>query len=316
MKKPLLKTISYILVMIALFSLAPLSASAASSGSSAGTVSVSSGSLYVRGSASTSGTILTALPQGSYLTLISKSGSWWRVEYAEGKYGYCYASYITQVSGAYSAYATGSLNVRSGASTSYSVIGWLSAGEYIVVLSSSGTWKKVLYEGDNIGYASGKYLSSDSSTISLNVPSYKQTDSRWASTQVGVSGRTIGDIGCSTVALAMSESYRTGTTIYPDDMEARLSYTSGGAVYWPSNYTAYAGSDYLSFIYSLLKSGKPVLVGSKNSYGGQHWVVVTGFNGGPLSASSLSINDPGSVSRTTLQQFFAAYPYFYKLMYY
>ena len=148
------------------------------------------------------------------------------------------------------------LNVRSGAGTSYGIIGWINAGEYVVALSSSGTWKKILYEGSQVGYASGNYLSSGTSSIALSVPSYKQTDSRWASSQIGTSGRTISDIGCSTVALAMSESYRTGTTIYPDAMSKRISYTSGGAVYWPSNYTAYTASDYLSVIYNLLKSGK------------------------------------------------------------
>ena len=320
MRKNALKLFSCILIVILLMSIMPVTALAATANSSAGVVSVSYGALNVRESASTSSSIITSLPKGSYVTLLSKSGSWWNVEYAKGQYGYCSAAYIMQVSGAYGASPAGSLNVRSGPGTSYGVIGWLNSGEYAVVLSSStDTWKKILFNGTKVGYVNGKYLQTAASysAVSLNVPSYKQTDSRWAYTTIGSTGKTIGAIGCATTALAMTESYRTGTTIYPNAMASQLSYTSGGAVYWPSNYTAYTGSDYLTKVYQQLKSGKPVLVGLRTSAGSQHWCVVTGYVGGTsLNAASFTVNDPGSSLRTTLQQVIGAYPYFYKLMYY
>jgi len=318
--KKLYRILSIILVVIAIAGAVPISALAADGASTAGVVSLNSGVLNVRGSASTSGAILTTLANGSYVTLISRSGSWWKVEYAKGKYGYCHEAYIKQVSGSYPAYTEGSLNIRSGPGTSYGVIGWLNSGEYAIVLSSSGKWKKILYSGTKTGYASGDYLKTGSggySAVSLSVPSYKQNDSRWAGTKLGSSGGTIGGIGCSTVALAMTESYRTGTTITPSAMASRLKYTSGGAVYWPDNYSAYTGGDYLSVAYNKLKAGRPVLVGLKNSWGGQHWVVVKGYSGGSaLSASGFTINDPGSNTRTNLQQVISSYPYFYKIMYY
>ena len=327
MKKLIFRTASAILVFMLILSTANMAAFAATSDSSAGIISLTSGSLNVRSSASTTSTILTALPKGGYITLLSKSGSWWRVEYAAGRYGYCSAAYVNQVSGTYAAYSTASLNVRSGPGTDNSIISWINQGQYVVVLSSSGTWKRVLFNGTKIGYVSGTYLSSGSASpspsastiasVSLAMPSYKQTDSRWAYAEVGTSGSTISTIGCSTTAIAMSESYRTGTTIYPDQMENKLNYTAGGSVYWPSNYSAYTGSDYLKVTYDLLKSGRPVLVGLKNSYGSQHWVVVTGFAGGTsLSASSFSVNDPGSNSRTNLQQVINSYPTFYKMLHY
>lgn len=319
MKNFTTRVLTSFLILSILCSYAGMGAEAATSSSMAGKITVSSGNLNVRSSASASSSILTKLPSGSYVTLLSQSGGWWYVEYSKGQSGYCSSSYITQLSDTYAAYVGSSLNVRSGPGTSYGVIGWLNSGDYAVVLSSSGTWKEVLFNGSSRGYLNGSYLKTgaDYSSISLGVPSFKQTDSRWANTPIASSGGTIGTIGCSTVSLAMSESYRTGTTIYPNDMVKKLSYTSGGAVYWPSNYTTYSGSDYLSTIYSLLKAGKPVLVGSKDDYGRQHWVVVTGFIGGSsLSALGITINDPGSSSRTTLQQYFIAYPNFYKIMYY
>jgi hypothetical protein len=65
-----------------------------------------------------------------------------------------------------------------------------------------------------------------------------------------------------------------------------------------------------------LKQGKPVLLGAKNVYGSQHWVVITGFAGGSLTAANFTIHDPGSNSRTSLQQFLNVYPNFYKYFYY
>jgi len=110
----------------------------------------------------------------------------------------------------------------------------------------------------------------------------------------------------------MMESYRTGTIVTPPVMASRLTYTSGGGVYWPNNYTFFFTNSY-SAIYQALKSGKFVLYGAKNYSGGQHWVVITGFTGGSaITASGFTINDPGSSTRTTLQQYLNSYPVFYK----
>lgn len=300
----------------------PIRANAAAS-SKAGIVSTAGGSLNVRSGASTGSSIVTRLANGSYVTLISKSGSWWQVEYGKGQYGYCHADYVKTASSSAATVATssGSLNVRSGAGTSYTRVGSLSKGETVIVLSSSNGWSRILYHGAKTGYVSSQYLSTGSGTstgsyaaVSLSVPSYKQTDSRWANVTIGSSGKTMAKIGCATTAIAMMESYRTGTTIYPNAMAKKLSYTSSGSVYWPSHYTVVTSSSgYLSAIYQQLKAGKPVLFGAKNSYGSQHWVVITGFTGGSsLTASAFTIHDPGSSSRTNLQQFLSVYPNFYK----
>lgn len=321
------KFTSFILALILILGAlsVPMSANAATTSSKAGTVSVTSGKLNVRSSASTSASVVSSLSKGSYVTLMSKSGNWWRVEYADGKYGYCHADYIKTATGtpATVKISSGSLNVRSGAGTSYSKIASLYKGEIVIVLSKSGSWSRILFNGTKTGYVSSQYLSTETSSsnyskVSLSVPSFKQTDSRWANVKIGSSGKTIAQIGCATTAIAMMESYRTGTTIYPDAMSNKLSYSSTGNVYWPSNYTVVTSSSgYLSGIYNQLKNGKPVLFGAKKSSGTQHWVVITGYTGGSsLTASAFTINDPGSNSRTTLQQFLNEYPVFYKYFHY
>lgn len=296
---------------------------AANADSKAGVVSTAGGMLNIRSQASTGSAVVASLNKGSYLTLMEKAGAWWKVEYARGKYGYCHGDYITAVSGVPVTVKiqSGSLNVRSGPGTAYAKTGSLSKGETVIAFSTVSGWSHILYHGTKTGYVSGQYLwgsTSDYPAVSLNVPSFKQTDSRWANVLIGQSGKTMARIGCATTGIAMMESYRTGKTIYPDAMSRQLRYTASGSVYWPSHFTAVTGSaGYLRGIYNLLKQGKPVLLGAKNAYGSQHWVVVTGYTGGStLSASGFAILDPGSNSRMNLQQFLNAYPTFYKYFHY
>ena len=301
--------------------------SAADGQSYGGRVTTSSTSLNVRSAPASSSSRVTSLARNGYVTVVGTSGSWYKVEYADGIYGYCHANYLTPVSGSFPAYVSasgGNLNVRSGAGTSYSVKTTLPHGKCIVVIGQSGNWYRVIYNGDEVGYVSKSYISvskpsavtSAYTSVYLSVPSYKQNDSRWAYDKIGYSGYTIGQIGCTTTALAMTESYRLGYTVYPDAMEDRLSYSSGGALYWPSNYIQYYNSDYLAKAYELLKAGKPVIIGAKTSSGKTHWVVITGFKGGSLILSNFLINDPGSASSTTLATYMAKYPIYMKLAYY
>ena len=289
---------------------------------SAGTVRVSSGTLNVRSAPSTSSSITASLKKGSHVTLISRSGSWWYAEYSQGKFGYLHASYITDGGGKEMTVklTSGTLNVRSGAGTSYARTDSLKNGEEVIVISSSGAWSYVLYRGNKTGYVSSKYLTKTDSSydaVRLSVPSYKQADSRWANVTLGSSGKLMRYVGCATTGIAMMESYRTGKTVYPDAMSKQLRYTSSGNVYWPSNFVAVTSkTGYLDAIYDKLASGKPILFGAKTSSGKQHWVVITGYTGGELSASGFLINDPGSKTRETLAQFLAQYPVFYKYFYY
>ncbi len=316
------KTISMLTVMavcMTFFLISP-KAQAADDIYGAGKVATSSTALNVRSAPSSKANIQGTVAKNSYVTLLYESGNYWYVSYGPYKYGYCHKNYITTVSQNTARVKTtsGSLRVRASASLSADIKDYLATGTSVTVLGTSGKFSRILYNGNRTGYVHSDYLSKNSYTaVKLNVPSFKQTDSRWANVTIGSSGKTIGKIGCATTALAMTESYRTGTTIYPDAMMKKLSYTSGGAVYWPSNYTIITSSSgYLQKIYNILSSGKPVILGCKNSSGSQHYVVITGVRASStLSASSFYINDPGSNSRTTLNQFLSAYPNFYKFMY-
>lgn len=290
---------------------------------SAGIVKVSYGKLNVRSSASTSSQIISTLSNGTNISIINENGNFYKVQYAPGKTGYCHKDYVSKIAGSYGAYVNTSstgLNVRSGPSTSYSVKDLLSKGENVVVLSSHGSFVKILYKGTSVGYTSAQYIKkpisdNSSNTITLNVPSFKQYDSRWSSVRLGNSSRTIAQSGCLTTAIAMDRSFYKGYTVRPDSVARTEKYTSGGSLYWPNGYVFIYGNDLTKFR-DLILDNTPVLVGAKNSYGSQHWVIIKGYRkNGTVTADDFIINDPGSNSRTTLSSFYSAFPLFYKAAY-
>ena len=192
------RSLSILISALIILSLLAHPANAADTPAQAGQINVSWGSLNVR--SSPSGSVLTSLPKNSYVTLISRSGSWWQVEYAAGRYGYCHTDYISPLSStAATVRVNSTLNVRTGPGTSYAKSGYLNNNSQVLILSTSGSWSRILYGGTKTGWVSSQYLSTGNSSgysaVSLNVPKYLQTDSRWSGVPLGSSGQTMGKIG-------------------------------------------------------------------------------------------------------------------------
>lgn len=289
----------------------------------AGIVTTETSGLNVRESPSRAGAWITSLKRGTFIRLHTYENGWWKVEYTQGQYGYCDAQYITVHTAETATVQTlGSpLNVRTSAGTAYTVADKIPNGTEVIILAESHEWMYILYHGVKTGYVSADYIATESEpyrAVALQVPCYRQKDSRWSSVKLGQSGKTLGKIGCTTTCLAMTESYRTGKTVTPKTMASTLSYDSTGNLYWPTRYENqfYNESEALQLIYNELAAGRPVLYGSKTRSGKSHWVVVTGFSGNTLSAENFTIHDPGSNYRTTLQDHIDAYGVFYKVVTY
>lgn len=277
---------------------------------SVGQVVTNGSNLNLRSDASTSSTVIAPLKNGSYVEIINEKNNFYYVKQAS-RYGYASKSYI-QGKSQNTYVTTANLNIRQSASLTSSIYFTAPKGTNVHVISQSGDFYRVLVNGYD-GYASKNYLTKKNS-ISLNIVSYKQYDSRWKDIEI-VPGKTIHRIGCLTTAFAMSESYRLSQTITPAMMVKRLNYTSSGDAYWPTNYiTSTSKTNFLEVILNNLKANKPTIVGATGQ--SMHFVLVTGYNGEGLSAKNFYINDPGSSTRKTLSDFFLTYPNFYKLAYY
>ena len=160
-----------------------LSATASFANSNEGTVTADA--LNVRSGPSTSYGITTKLYKGDKVEILQTSNGWHKIKASNGKIGWVSGDYIKVSSGSTSQPSTSttkatvtatSLNVRSGAGTSYSVITKLPKGTVVDVLeSASNGWKKIKTSGGTTGWVSGEYLTTGSAGNSSTNNSTSQT---------------------------------------------------------------------------------------------------------------------------------------------
>ena len=142
----------------------------------AGTVKCSS-SVNLRSEANTSSSILAELKNGTAVTVVSTANGWCKVT-CSGKTGYIKSDYVSTTGSASNntSASTGTaavvkcsstVNFRSSASTSSTILGELKNGTAITVLSTSNGWSKVSYAGKT-GYISADYLVTASSGTAIS----------------------------------------------------------------------------------------------------------------------------------------------------
>ena len=147
--------------------------SSSEEGSSSGSsVRYTTVNLHLRSSAKiTSSNIITTLAKGTKVTVIGKSGdNWYYVETSSGRKGYVAAGYLsTSSSGSSSGtnkITAVAVNLRSSAKvTDGNIILTVPAGRTVTVLSSSGNWYKVRYNGKT-GYMKSVYFTDETSSSS------------------------------------------------------------------------------------------------------------------------------------------------------
>ncbi|PEI50232.1 hypothetical protein CN635_26240 [Priestia aryabhattai] len=143
------------------------------------TYKVTASKLNVRSGAGTNYGIIGSVVKDQTLSVVSKSGSWYKINY-NGRTGYVSSDYV-QSSGTtappaesttYTVTAS-TLNVRSGAGTNYASIGSVTKGQKLSVVSKSGSWYKINYNG-RTGYVSSDYVqASATASPKLVVDSFK-----------------------------------------------------------------------------------------------------------------------------------------------
>lgn len=128
---------------------------------------VNTTALNVRSGAGASYAIIGCLSEGTKVEIIdTASNGWYKIKYGSG-YGYVNNNYIKISSSSTNTETTttktgtvntDSLNVRSGAGTSYSKIGSLSRGTKVsIVATTSNGWYKIKFNS-GYGYVSGDYI--------------------------------------------------------------------------------------------------------------------------------------------------------------
>ena len=148
--------------------------------------------LRIRESASTSSSVLGTMMNGSTFDIISKSGSWYQIKY-NGITGYVHGDYVSEVASSSAILTKGkvynvstNLRVRSGASTSSSILGYLTNNTEVTIVGSEGEWYKIQYN-NGYGYVSKEYITtngdSTNNTESNNTGSNNTGNSDYSETQ-------------------------------------------------------------------------------------------------------------------------------------
>ncbi|MED3828635.1 N-acetylmuramoyl-L-alanine amidase [Priestia megaterium] len=145
---------------------------------------VTATSLNVRATPSTSGAIVGKITKGNTVDIVDESKGWAKITYS-GKEAWISSQYInkTQTNSTSTANSTSksavvnasSLNVRSSASTSASIVTNLPRNSKVTVVKVSGSWSQIKTASGQTGWVASQYLKADSGQSSQPAQSIQIT---------------------------------------------------------------------------------------------------------------------------------------------
>ena len=161
MKKRAISIVLAVLLSVSLF-IVPANAAGVSG-------ATTTAALNMRSGAGTDYSKIMTMPKGAEVIVQSTSNGWSKIVY-NNTVGYASAQYLSSTSEVSGSFGTGTISgsdvrMRSGAGTSYSIIGTYDKGTQMKITGASGNWYAVSY-GGKTGYVSADYM-----TLSAGAPS-------------------------------------------------------------------------------------------------------------------------------------------------
>ncbi|ADF39902.1 N-acetylmuramoyl-L-alanine amidase [Priestia megaterium] len=161
---------------------------------------VTATSLNVRATPSTSGAIVGKITKGNTVDIVDESKGWAKITY-NGKEAWISSQYInkTQINSTSTANSASksavinasSLNVRSSASTSASIVTNLPRNSKVTVVKESGSWSQVKTASGQTGWVASQYLQTGSGQSSQTAQSIQITKASNLRTQPSLSAGII-----------------------------------------------------------------------------------------------------------------------------
>ena len=329
MAKRFLKTA----VVSALFALTlAVSASAASAGGATTTTAVN-----FRTGAGTNYGIISTLPAGTHVVVSSQSSGGWATVVYNGTVGYISSDYLKRANDMDASFGTGTIDgsyvrMRSGASTSSSILGTYNSGTTMTVTGVSGAWYKVSYNG-TAGYVHSDYVSlsgvtSNGGSTAGSNGSVKGSDVRMRSgpgTNYSILGTyqngtpltvTGTENGWSKVTVGGMSGYIRSDYVSGGGADSKTGYIKGNDVRLRSG----AGTNYS--ILGTYNNGTPltitgtsgnwtaVTINGVKGYVNSTYVTTTKSDGGNTGGGSTPSGSIGETIVTTAKQYMGA-PYVY-----
>ncbi len=156
------RTLRLSAVLVVLLFLLIASSATPARADSDGAATVTASALNLRAEPSTSASIVSCLPRGTVVVVHGTENGWSEVSY-NGSHGYMSAEYLSYSDDAEGSFGVGTVtgnavNLRSGAGTSYDILGSRDKGDTLTVTGVSGDWYRVDLNGSS-AYIRSDYLS-------------------------------------------------------------------------------------------------------------------------------------------------------------
>ena len=150
--------------------------------------------LNMRTGAGTGNSIIMTMPKGAEVIVQSTANGWSKVVYND-TVGYASAQYLSAAGEVSGSFGTGTISgsdvrMRSGAGTSYSIIGTYDKGTQMKITGAAGNWYAVSYSGKT-GYVSADYMTLSAGATSSGTSKPAQTPAPTPGTG-GFNGAIIG----------------------------------------------------------------------------------------------------------------------------
>lgn len=231
-------------------------------------VESSDGSLNMRASASSSGTIMTAIPNGAYVKVNSVSGNWANITY-NGQTGYGYITYL--VDGGDPSVAAPALSVAS--TLAYNTSLTVSWGA--VSGATSYSYSAKLYKGEKSATTASTVASGTTTSTSFTVPA--QSSGKYLVVTVTATDGTTSASSSATVMVGPWVGYPSGVEYIPvADINGSTS-ASNSTIWTSSNTSTFTALYWRAFLCSPNADGT-YTVKTVYEYGATKSITVSGTN--------------------------------------
>ncbi|PEK47187.1 peptidase P60 [Bacillus toyonensis] len=251
--------------------------------------------LNVRSGAGTGHNVISKVKQGQVLQVIGQENGWFKVS-VNGQTGYVSGDFVTtggnkgttvqQGTGTYTVNVS-SLNVRTGPSTSHTVLGSVNKGKTVQVVGEVQDWFKINFNGGT-GYVSKDFVTKGGSAVSNETQKPTTNNNNTTTVQTG------GSYVVNTGALKVRTGPATYNAVIGGVTNGKVLNVTGAENGWykinHNGRTGYVSADYVKFV----KGG--VTGGNQGSNQVQKPTAPTGGDTSSIAGFARSLN--GSPYRT------------------
>ncbi|PGE36883.1 peptidase P60 [Bacillus toyonensis] len=251
--------------------------------------------LNVRSGAGTGHNVISKVKQGQVLQVIGQENGWFKVS-VNGQTGYVSGDFVTtggnkgttvqQGTGTYTVNVS-SLNVRTGPSTSHTVLGSVNKGKTVQVVGEVQDWFKINFNGGT-GYVSKDFVTKGGSAVSNETQKPTTNNNNTTTVQTG------GSYVVNTGALKVRTGPATYNAVIGGVTNGKVLNVTGAENGWykinHNGHTGYVSADYVKFV----KGG--VTGGNQGSNQVQKPTAPTGGDTSSIAGFARSLN--GSPYRT------------------